>query len=492
VISVGLVCVGFAAPRAVLLRVLVGLFLALLCNGIPVGFLGWQLLRSVNWQALLPRPRPAPDVPIAEEQWRDFTGPNNRFQVEMPGTPIDREERVPGLRDPIRMHVVDLGNRAFFVSVIDISREEMFDQFAKDKEDKLRIPLEQRFKGARDGMLKNTPKAHLTSEKEIVHDGAPGREIVLQIPNEGQMVARLLAVDNRMYTLLAGGRDFAPNHADVRRFFESFRHMPPAIIAPTQLKGLVCYWGFNEKDGTHALEGSGNGRDAEIVAAERVPGMLGNALKFDGKGYLKVKPGIPLANDEGRVGWTLAGWFKASATQKSTILWLSAKHPGPLRDWDKDWRDIVFAVGLDGADLKAGFGSRRLLTQAFDRDAPKPPEPKPSDKKDKGERPSVEIEKAAPYDASNIAVFSRANDDRWHHFAITTVGGNALFIDGKLRANFKAELLFKAEEIHIGANFVGLLDEICIFHPGLQAPEIQALAGKNPDYVDPPPPRVRK
>ena len=115
------------------------------------------------------------------------------------------------------------------------------------------------------------------------------------------------------------------------------------------------------------------------------------------------------------------------------------------------------------------------------------PEPKGlTDKRTRVQRPSVDLERAAPYDASNIAVFSRANDDRWHHFAITTVGSNALFIDGKLRANFKAELLFKAEEIRIGANFIGLLDEICIFNPGLQAPEIQALAGK-PDTSSPAP-----
>ena len=79
------------------------------------------------------------------------------------------------------------------------------------------------------------------------------------------------------------------------------------------------------------------------------------------------------------------------------------------------------------------------------------------------------------------------NDDRWHHFGFRTFwGGAGLYIDGQPREELRQGLLFNGTEIRIGENFIGLLDEICIYSPGLQAAEIQALAGKNPEDFEQP------
>src|SRR5262245_39996816 len=112
-ISIVLLGVGFVAPRANGARILLGFGFSLICNGIPAGIWTWQMLPWNELLAHLPRRQPPLDQPIMEDQWRDFVGPNDRFHIEFPGTPMEREERAPELRDPVRMHVLELGNRAF-------------------------------------------------------------------------------------------------------------------------------------------------------------------------------------------------------------------------------------------------------------------------------------------------------------------------------------------------------------------------------------------
>jgi hypothetical protein len=83
--------------------------------------------------------------------------------------------------------------------------------------------VEQRFVGARQGMIANSPGASMVGEKEITLDGNPGRETVLKAPDKGTLVVRMYAVRPRIYLLFTGGKNFQPTSPEIEKFFSSFR-----------------------------------------------------------------------------------------------------------------------------------------------------------------------------------------------------------------------------------------------------------------------------
>jgi hypothetical protein len=77
--------------------------------------------------------------------------------------------------------------------------------------------------GAKQGMLANTPGSELVSEKELTLGDNLGREFVLKVRGQGQMIVHVYAVKDRFFMLFAGGDGFTPASADVQRFLKSFR-----------------------------------------------------------------------------------------------------------------------------------------------------------------------------------------------------------------------------------------------------------------------------
>ena len=151
-----------------------------------------------------------------EKEWVLFVGPDKKFSVLMPGVPVTKDQPAPGLNAPMKVHMLDLRRKAFFISFVDIPPHELGN-----------VPIDQRFAAARDGGLKNTPNSVLESEKVITFEKYPGRDIVYSIPNKGRFVMRLILVDNRMYILLVGGDTITAESADVTKFFASFKLLPP-------------------------------------------------------------------------------------------------------------------------------------------------------------------------------------------------------------------------------------------------------------------------
>jgi hypothetical protein len=153
---------------------------------------------------------------ITDNDWREFSGPDKKFKVLMPGTPTRKEQAIPGLRQPMSIHVVDLNAKAFFVGYLDIPPEDFH-----------RVPVEDRFNGAREGMLKSTPNSKVVSEKPITLDGNPGRELVVSVPGRMRLVVQIVLVDLRFYILTAVGPGYTPETADVTKFLSSFQIQKP-------------------------------------------------------------------------------------------------------------------------------------------------------------------------------------------------------------------------------------------------------------------------
>ena len=104
----------------------------------------------------------------AQEQpeWKTFTSPDKAFSVLMPGVPKSKEQTVAGTNQTMTIHVVDLQSKAYLASVVTVPPGEFAD-----------VSLEQRFAGAREGMLKNTPNGKLLSETKIRFERHPGAAV---------------------------------------------------------------------------------------------------------------------------------------------------------------------------------------------------------------------------------------------------------------------------------------------------------------------------
>src|SRR5262249_55844537 len=133
---------------------------------------------------------------IDESAWKEFRPPGARCRLLLPGTPKTERQFAPGLAQPVTAYVVELKrpNCVFARTHLEIPPQEFH-----------RLTLDQRFDGARQGMLSNAPPStKLVSQREKPFKGNPGREYVLEVPKQGKMTVRVYLVKQRdVYVLLA-------------------------------------------------------------------------------------------------------------------------------------------------------------------------------------------------------------------------------------------------------------------------------------------------
>ena len=151
---------------------------------------------------------------IDESAWKEFHPPGARCRLLMPGSVVTRQQPIPGLKQPMTIYAVKVNrpNSAFGFAYMAFSRQELG-----------HVPLNDRFEGARQGMLAQVQGATFVSQRDITLNGHPGREYVMDVEKRGKMTIRIYVVDGRhFYMLMAGGDRFEPDTPDVVKFFDSF------------------------------------------------------------------------------------------------------------------------------------------------------------------------------------------------------------------------------------------------------------------------------
>jgi phage FluMu protein Com len=403
---------------------------------------------------------------IAANAWKTFSPPGGRFSVDMPGTPVPRNMPGPG---GLLLHIwmVELKNPncAFGVEYGDFPANELN-----------HIPIEQRFVGARQGMLASTPNSELVSERPLTLQEHPGREYVLRIRGHGQMIAQAYIVGNRFYMLLAGGDRFGPSSPDVQKFLKSFRLQgaeqpapqakqpgpgqvpdpgpvqgkPREPVPATALPGLIAYWPLDEGNGTRAADASGNGNDAKLAGATAwEQGIRGKALAFVAQGdFLDLGTSARL-NFPGEQPFTFSGWFRTQTPSGAIVSFRNSRAGAPVIDITLKAGHVDAVVRADGNE----FGEARVNG-------------------------------------------TRVADGQWHHFALTrnNAGGIELFVDGRSQGQgvgpnsagaITTDLRAAGAELHwarirrMGLPFfTGTIDELAIFNRMLSADDIRRLAGR--------------
>jgi LSD1 subclass zinc finger protein len=157
---------------------------------------------------------------IADSEWRDFTPPGENFKILMPGTPGQETRAAPG-NNPMNIYKVDRdrGRISFGVLVGHLTDQDI-----------ALTPWPARFQLGQKGMVAGVPGSRLKSEKAVTVDNNPGLEFVIEVPNQGTIVARILGVReatrHSYITLMAAGPNYQETSPEVRKFLGSF-----AVIA---------------------------------------------------------------------------------------------------------------------------------------------------------------------------------------------------------------------------------------------------------------------
>lgn len=129
-----------------------------------------------------PKPSPA-DKAGAEaakklgEDWKEFTSPDKRFTVRMPGTPIEQKQmaKTPVGDVEVVLYIVPKGQTAaFFASTTQMPKADP------------NVDPEAVMDGGKTGILAQFPNSKVTEEKKIQYAGLPARELTLEIP-EGKV-----------------------------------------------------------------------------------------------------------------------------------------------------------------------------------------------------------------------------------------------------------------------------------------------------------------
>lgn len=153
---------------------------------------------------------------IPEAEWQSFSPPNSGCSVLMPGTPVPQPMNVIGVT--MRFYEVKRlkENAAFSLAICEVPPHVVRPSL-----------LEDMTKGSRDGILAQISGAKVTSETSITLGNLPGREIQLQRPTRGSIIARwyLAKIGNthRAYAVVAEGDYIQPNKGDAARFLDSFK-----------------------------------------------------------------------------------------------------------------------------------------------------------------------------------------------------------------------------------------------------------------------------
>lgn len=147
-----------------------------------------------------------------ELDWREFTSPEGRFAVMLPGRPVRDSREVPlaGAKVPLHMTSVQVSGMAFGVGYADLP----------PGADAARVIAE-----GRDALVRNIG-GRVTAERPVALDGARGIEFQADGSAQGaamRVAARVAVVGDRFYQVVFVGRAERADEVDPTLFPGSFR-----------------------------------------------------------------------------------------------------------------------------------------------------------------------------------------------------------------------------------------------------------------------------
>jgi len=148
----------------------------------------------------------------AELDWREFTSPEGRFAVMLPGRPARdlREVALAGAKMPMHMTSVQVSGMAFGIGYADLPPG---------------VDAERVIAEGRDALVRNIG-GRVTAERPVAVDGARGIEFQAEGSAQGaamRISARMAVAGDRFYQAVFVGRAERAGEVDPTLFPGSFR-----------------------------------------------------------------------------------------------------------------------------------------------------------------------------------------------------------------------------------------------------------------------------
>jgi hypothetical protein len=150
---------------------------------------------------------------IADSQWQEFTPPDRRFHILLPGQPEAQSHNVPTPfgTSVLSLHAVQIRGNEYAVAYSDLPPALV-----------RQTPVDVYLNGVRDGMIQ-THQGKLTAERNVMLGPHAGRHFTFEMSKpKGKGAARIFRIQNRLYELIVVGRWLNPESKDVQKFFDSF------------------------------------------------------------------------------------------------------------------------------------------------------------------------------------------------------------------------------------------------------------------------------
>jgi len=406
-------------------------------------------------------------------KWQAFDLPNGGYRMEMPGRP--RLEKLPGATVLYKTMVKD---QEYAIGYLDLEpTNNAWATLTKASMDFARALL---------------PEMVEVSHRNITLDGRDGLEVSAKDSNGESVVARIVVVEGRLFTISAWGKGISATHPYVIRFFDSFEVTNPDPLGRAAARGA-----------TPTVELS----NRELKAMRDELEMLQVEAEFD-KWFQKVKrpePALPLldAYPEVRSLFTFSNHDVRERAVKDSV---SGKLFGNLQ------KPVRPGQGASGVGLNFPEAGHEFVAQ--DVDAFGALNDKPI---------TIAIWFCARDMAGNLFTLSPSNisaskkiirlaldaknakldwpsgdsidapvpsDGQWHHFAVSrTFSDNheriKLYIDGVDVCQTEIDLQTDLSDLNTlkfgGGQFVGGVDEFAIFQRALSKEEIRKISGVSLD-----------
>ena len=406
-------------------------------------------------------------------KWQAFDLPNGGYRMEMPGRP--RLEKLPGATVLYKTMVKD---QEYAIGYLDLEpTNNAWATLTKASMDFARALL---------------PEMVEVSHRNITLDGRDGLEVSAKDSNGESVVARIVVVEGRLFTISAWGKGISATHPYVIRFFDSFEVTNPDPLGRAAARGA-----------TPTVELS----NRELKAMRDELEMLQVEAEFD-KWFQKVKqpePALPLldAYPEVRSLFTFSNHDVRERVIKDSV---SGKLFGNLQ------KPVRPGQGASGVGLNFPVAGNEFVAQdvdAFGALNDKPItiaiwfcardmagnlftlSPSNTSASKKIIRLALDAKNAKldwpSGDSIDAAVPS---DGQWHHFAVSrTFSDNheriKLYIDGVDVCQTEIDLQTDLSDLNTlkfgGGQFVGGVDEFAIFQRALSKEEIRKISGVSLD-----------
>jgi hypothetical protein len=136
--------------------------------------------------------------------FQEFTSPEGKFSILMPGTPEKKTQTTLGLT--VVMFGKEVRNGAYAVGYADIPSG---------------VPTS--LSGAVQGIARSH-NGKILSENDYLFEGTKGKEFEVEISKpKGFISGRVILINNRLYQMFAMGTNARLSDSDVQKFLKSFK-----------------------------------------------------------------------------------------------------------------------------------------------------------------------------------------------------------------------------------------------------------------------------